>query len=361
MSGAISSERRSSSISPQKVFWQLQIGGWLALMPPFIVMSLLATSTPRAAVFLGVFRQVVGFFLTLGISFVYRRWDWATFSLRRHGSLALLLSLAAAAIDLAVTYLVRDTVQFQLANLPPAALQIASSLGRSCVYVGWSAVYLALHFFFDLRDRDLRLAEAELSARDAELQSLRAQLNPHFLFNALNSILAEADDNPARVKAITLSLSDLLRFSLRQRDHFGRLGDEIAAIENYLKVERARFEERLDWQLAASPATRDAMVPASLLLPLVENAIKYGLQTSPRHLQIRIGAGWSDGAVTAFVENSGRWIEPDPTCTRSTGIGLNNLRRRLALLCGPESRVDISFPDGLVRVDLHVPIGERLA
>ncbi len=318
-------------------------------------MSLFATATPSAALFLGVFRQVVGFVLTLGLAQVYQHWSWSTFSLRRHGVQLVLLSFAATAIDLVLTNLVRDVVQFTLGNVPLVSLQIASSIGRSCVYVGWSAIYLALHFFFDLRDRDLRLAEAEIGARDAELHVLRAQLNPHFLFNALNSILAEADDNPARVKAITLSLSELLRFSLRQREHFGPLGAEIAAIENYLEVERSRFEERLDWRIEASPAARGAPAPTSLLLPLVENAIKYGLQTSPAHLQLRAGAELRDGALDAFVENSGHWIEPDPTSTRSTGIGLSNLRRRLALLCGPAARVEITFPPGFVRVDLHLP------
>ena len=145
-----------------------------------------------------------------------------------------------------------------------------------------------------------------------------------------------------------------------QRGHFGRLGDELAAIENCLKVERSRFEERLDCQLYASAAAREATVPMSLLLPLVENAIKYGLQTSPIYLKIRVGATLRDGAVDTFVENTGHWIEPDPTFKRSTGIGLNNLRRRLALLCGPDARVDISFPDGWVRVGLHLPATPKL-
>src|SRR5690606_31975710 len=114
-----------------------------------------------------------------------------------------------------------------------------------------------------------RLASAEIAARDAELQVLRAQLNPHFLFNALNTIAAEADDDPARVKAVTAGLSQLLRFSLQQREHFGVLGEEIAAVESYLAVERLRFEERLVWRTSFTPAARRARVPTALLLPLV--------------------------------------------------------------------------------------------
>lgn len=351
----------SRDLTQRRLFWTLQIGGWLALIPPFLIVNLIIVADPAAAVFNAVFRQVVGFALTLGLAVVYRRWRWDTFSLWRHGALALVLSAVAMAVDLGIASWVNSIFHIITVPAHERDIQLAASIGRTIVYGGWSALYLSLSFFVELRNRDLRLNQAEIAARDAELKALRAQLNPHFLFNALNSILAEADDNPARVKAITLNLSELLRFSLRHHDHFGLLGAEIGAIENYLKVERSRFEERLDWQLKASPAARDARVPASLLLPLVENAIKYGLQTSPDHLQIRVGAELRDGLVDAYVENTGRWIEPDPTSTRSTGIGLNNLRRRLALLCGPAARVDISFPEGWVRVDLHVPVMEKPA
>jgi two-component sensor histidine kinase len=347
--------------SRERLFWIFQIGGWVALMPPFVILSLPAFASTSAAVFNGTVRQMLGFCLTAGLAAIYRRWDWNEFSLWRHGLIALGLSVAATFVDVAIFEGIRRKSGFDDTLVLAESLRLAASIGRVCIYTGWSALYLALRFAFDFRDRELQLAQTQIAAREAELQALRAQLNPHFLFNALNSILAEAEDNPARVKAITLSLSDLLRFSLRQREHFGQLGAELAAIENYLKVERARFEERLDWRIDVSPAARAAIVPTSLLLPLVENAIKYGLQTSPRHLQLTVSAEVRDGAIAAFVENSGRWIEPDPTGRRSTGIGLSNLRRRLALLCGSGAAVDITFPPGCVRVALQLPLVPMVA
>lgn len=344
-------------VSRRKLFWTLQIGGWAALIPLFVVLGIFAMP-PGAAVANSVIRQVDGFVVTLGLAAIYRRWEWERFSLWLHGLAIVALSLAASAVDLAVAKAIFGILQLDMFPIGAERLEISAAIARSLIYISWSALYLALKYFLDLRDRDLRLAQAETDAREAELQALRAQLNPHFLFNALNSILAEADDNPARVKAITLNLSELLRFSLRQRDHFGPLDAEITAIENYLRVESSRFEERLVWRLDVDPAVRELDVPSSLLLPLVENAIKYGLQTSPQRLAITVSAVRRGDAIDACVRNSGHWIEPDPTATRSTGIGLNNLRRRLALLCGPAARVDISLPDGHVQVDLHVPIPE---
>lgn len=346
----------ASTALRRRLFWTLQIGGWVALIPPFIMMSYLFIVTPAAAVFFGVFRQVVGFFLTLGLAAIYRTWNWDRFSLWRHGTLAVVLCLTAMCIDMTLTDAVRQVVEINFGAIPSRALQIGTGIGRSCIYVAWSALYLSLRFFFELRERDLRLAQVEIEARDAELHVLRAQLNPHFLFNALNSILAEAEDNPSQVTAITLNLSELLRFSLRQREHFGPLAVELAAIENYLRVEHSRFRERLDWRIEASDDAREAVVPSALLLPLVENAIKYGLQTSSHRLILSVRAELCDGSLNAFVENSGHWVEPGSTTSRSTGIGLPNLRRRLALLSGPAAQVEISHPPGFVRVMLRVPL-----
>lgn len=347
---------RSPSVPQRKLFWILQIGGWLTLALAVLVVCLFAMP-PAVAVINSITRQVIGFVLTLGLAAIYRRWAWERFSPWRHGLAALGLSFTATAADVVITHLAYQAFNLEIQPLWQQGLFTAASLARALIYTSWSALYLALSFFLELHERNLRLSQAEVAARDAELQALRAQLNPHFLFNALNSIMAEADDNPGGVKAITHNLSELLRFSLRQRDHFGRLGAEIDAIESYLLVERSRFEERLDWNIEASPAARRARVPALLLLPLVENAIKYGFQTSAVPLQLRVCATMNGHILHASVENTGRWVEPGSR--RSTGIGLNNLRRRLALLCGPDAEVSISLPGGTVRVDLQLSVQEE--
>lgn len=341
--------------TPRRLFWTLQIGGWLALVPLFTGLNFAAGNALDAAIFSGVVRQATGFTLTLGLREIYRRWSWTRHSPWQLGFRALLLSLAAMVVDFAVLESLRHAVGVEF-NVRLPLLLFGTSLGRVCIYAGWSALFLAASHFFALRERELSLARVEIAARDAELQVLRAQLNPHFLFNALHTIMAEADDDPARVKKITLGLSELLRFSLRQRDHFAPFGEELDAIENYLQVEKLRFEEKLDWRIDVTPAARQARVPTALLLPLVENAIKYGQQTSSTRLILRLGADVHGNQMEAFVENSGRWVEPDPHFKRSTGVGLANLGRRLSLLCGPQAATAITFPPGGVRVSVTVPI-----
>lgn len=195
---------QSLRASRRKLFWQLQIGGWLALVPFFIALGLIVFPL-WSAVMNSVLRQAVGFILTLVLATIYRRWRWESFSLWRHGLAALCLSLAATLIDLEIARLILAHLTIDLNPVGVQGLHVAASIARSLIYVTWSVLYLAVRYFLEIRDRDLRLSQVELAARDAELSALRAQLNPHFLFNALNSILAEADDNPARVKAITLT------------------------------------------------------------------------------------------------------------------------------------------------------------
>lgn len=348
-----------ATATPRRLFWTLQIGGWLALVPTFIALNFLAGATLSAAIFSGVVRQATGFTLTLGLREIYRRWSWADRSAWQLGLRALALSVGATIVDLAVLESLRRAVGIEFQFGVPLLL-LGTSVGRACIYGGWSALYLAASRLLALRDRELSFARLEIAARDAELQVLRAQLNPHFLFNALHTIMAEADDDPARVKKITLGLSELLRFSLRQHEHVARFGEELDAIENYLRVEGLRFEEKLDWRIDVTPAAREARVPTALLLPLVENAIKYGQQTSRDRLVLRLGADLRGNRVEAFVENSGRWVEPNPHSKRSTGVGLANLRRRLALLCGSQAMLTITFPEGHVRAGVSVPVaGEK--
>jgi LytS/YehU family sensor histidine kinase len=152
-------------------------------------------------------------------------------------------------------------------------------------------------------------------------------------------------------------VSDYLRYSLSQRAHRAPLGDELAAMGNYLRVERmGRGEKKFDWAIEATVDAGTALAPTALVQPLVENAIKYGTRTSPLPLRIRVTAAVEGRELVVAVENSGRWLGPGEAGElASTGIGLANLRRRLALLCGPEAKLAVDTPGDRVRVEVRLP------
>jgi hypothetical protein len=339
--------------SHRRLFWQLQIGGWLLMVTIATGFVSLVFNDWTNIALTGVGRQIFAFFLTLGLWRYYRRWPAETFKLAPH---ALQIALACLTVTVLEGMLVEAIRRaFDLPSVPLLA-QRGALPSRLSLYLAWTSLYFMIRQELAARDRGLRLAHAETAAREAELATLRAQVNPHFLFNALTSILAECDDNNLRsAGAITRSLADYLRASLLQRTHHAPLGEEVDAIAGYLRVEQARFEGRLIHTFAIDDAARAAVVPTTVLLPLVENAVKYGMRTSPPPLRVAIAATLRDGRMTITVENSGRWLDPRPGASDSTQIGLANLRRRLSLLHGDEASLTIDHDAQHVRVTVSLP------
>lgn len=336
-------------------FFRLHFGVWLALIPFFFGLNLAAAVPLSLATINSVARQIIGCGLTLALWRIYRRWEPRSVFAGHRSIFVLLLCLAATLLEFVLIGALR-TFLGPAASPTSEVVWFAALVMRMSLYVVWSTLYFALRNWLESRDRELAFSQTETAAREAELVTLRAQINPHFLFNALNSILAEADDNPRAVKSIAHALADYLRFSLRQQSHHLPLGEEIEALDNYLVVEKARFEEKLSYHLSVADSLRTALVPTAVLLPLVENAIKYGMRTSPPPLRVTISALARDGRLVLAVENTGRWIEPRPDAPDSTKIGLANLRRRLALLHPDDARLHITHDDTCVRIEVSLTL-----
>ncbi len=179
-------------------------------------------------------------------------------------------------------------------------------------------------------DRD-ESAAAKLAEEKARLEMLRYQLNPHFLFNALNAFPGLVAEQPAAASKMAISLGDFCRRMLTQRgEEKQRVRDEFAMLEAYLGVEKIRWGDSLDVDIRAAPIALDADIPAFLLLPLVENAIKHGGATTPGVLHIRLIAERDADALRFEVANSGIFSLKPAAGVTSTSIGLENLHRRLA-------------------------------
>ncbi|ODT87292.1 MAG: hypothetical protein ABS78_12835 [Phenylobacterium sp. SCN 70-31] len=201
-------------------------------------------------------------------------------------------------------------------------------------FLAWCALYFAIRYEADLRDRDLRLAQAQALAMDAQNRMLRYQINPHFLFNTLNALssLILARENE-RAERMVLSLSGFLRHTLEtELPDKTPLADEIQAQRQYLSIEQARFEDRLNYIEAIPPDLADALAPSLILQPLVENAVKYGVAGSSAPVTIEIRAEAAGGRLRLTVADDGGGVA-DPPPPR-LGLGLENVRRRLELIYG---------------------------
>jgi len=209
------------------------------------------------------------------------------------------------------------------------------------------------------RQAERRAAESRTLAREAELQALRMQLNPHFLFNSLHSIGALATMDGVRARDMCVRLGDFLRTSLRlgSRESIS-LGEELQLARNYLDVERVRFGDRLRVTEDIEPGCDQCAAPALLLQPLVENAVKHGIAGLIDGGEIRLAARRGDGAVVIELENA---FDPESEPIRGSGVGLAHVRRRLEVRYGSDASVDAGPSDGVYKVVLRFPCESPIA
>ena len=197
--------------------------------------------------------------------------------------------------------------------------------------------------------------EAEILARESELKALKAQINPHFLFNSLHSISALTAVDAARARDMCIRLSDFLRSSLRLGERITiPFREELALARNYLDVEQVRFGDRLRVVQDIDEGCGDCEVPPLLVQPLVENAIKHGIATLVDGGEISMRGRRSQERMRFTIENE---FDPEAPSSRKNGIGLANVRNRLAARYGNDARIDVEVDGTRYRVVLSLPCG----
>ena len=340
---------------------------WLAQATLFGLMTAGTTATvltlrdstlagPDSGAGLVVLRMVANAAMFFALGLIYRR-PW----FRRLRGLSLIGGVLVACLAVAAA----DMVLFPivLRRLAPSYLAFLDrypgpvAVNRLLFCIVWSTLDQLLRLRVEARRTARGMAaarrqatEAMLALRTSELERLTQQVEPHFLFNALSAVLACRGD-PAAVEAVTTSLADYLRFCLSRGAEPQPLAQELDAVEELLSVHEARFGESLTMSVGAMPAARRMLVPPLVLAPLVDNALKYGAETSPLPRSVAVDADLVEDRLVLTVANSGRWVEPD---SEARGSGLANLRRRLELL-EVDYSLDVEADGEQVAVRLSLP------
>ncbi|MBU7579119.1 MAG: histidine kinase [Porphyrobacter sp.] len=327
--------------SKNRAFWNLQLAGWGAAFLLRAV-SAMANKQELAVLALILVTTITGFSISLILSVIYRQLIRQQ-PLITWGLTAVVLIVAVllhASIDAWVQGVYtgggRDSFAQRLIGLLYLPMTL---LG------GWSALYYAINFFLTVEQQADRLERLEAQATAAQLAMLRYQLNPHFLFNTLNSIstlVLLKQTEPAN--AMLTRLSGFLRHTLiAEPGSQVTLAQEIETLQLYLDIERMRFEERLRTHFEIEDAALQAQLPAMLLQPLVENAIKYAVSPQEEGAQISLTARVIGERLRLMVEDTGPGVDDSPRDSArdsamgrpvSTGVGLANIRNRLAQAYG---------------------------
>src|SRR5580700_3334798 len=206
----------------------------------------------------------------------------------------------------------------------------------------------------DSNKAEVRVQETSILARDAELKALKAQVNPHFLFNSLNSISALTSVDPAKAREMCILLAEFLRMTLGLGEKTSvPISEELALLHHYLAIEKVRFGARLQMEEDLQELSSSIDLPPLLLQPLVENAITHGIANLPDGGTVRLSGHSHNGRVLLAIQNT---FDPDSSPMRKGGLGLRNVRERLEARYGKDANMRVSTENGIFRVNLSFPV-----
>lgn len=328
-------------------FWQLNLLIWFGVASSVFFVRWMFHHDPFRALVLTIVGEMTGMGLTFLLHPVYRR---AGLAFEMHTAVVIVACSLGASLFVAV--LTRGFVHltgWYMPGFTPLEGAFLQFVLLWIVFMGWSFGYFWLKTEIALRGES-RLADIAMEeAQRMELETLRSQLDPHFLFNSLNGVATLIPADPEAATEMVRKMADYLRYSLEHHSRpISYLSEEASAVAAYLEVERARFGERLAFSLEIDPAAGHREVPTFLLQPLVENAIKHGLHasSSPMNLSVRVTSSGDDLLIS--VENTGSLAGgPD-------GVGLSTLRRRLELHYPSRHRFAIFQAGGSVRAEIQL-------
>lgn len=311
-------------------FWQANLAGWLFIsVLGFITRGFFFSDIGSAAVRTVVF-DTIGFSLTCLVHLALRRRVRLPMSAFTAIPIAFAIGITGALFQLGVAEIL-GSLDFTNGEFSAkAGARYTPLTYYTFIFTGWTLAYFWLMADHAARAAQLQRSEAESMAARAELQQLRIQLDPHFLFNALNTVTVEIPDRPEIAIEMTRRICDYMRYCL---DHQARsvcpLRDEIDAVRAYLRIQELRYDGRLVCAVRLQPEAGDIPVPHLILQGLVENAVKHSLGPDTHQpLPITVEARLEEGRLSIIVTNPGTYA---PAPERRTGLGLANIRRRLEL------------------------------
>lgn len=351
----------------QLSFWRLQIIGWIS----FEILSIsryffyqnfiINTSLDNEKILLVITNFLIcdsfNFGLTIVLRYFYRILFKKNISIKSTILLIIICSFLMSIIS-QIFDLIIDPIIWPKMKVDSVIILkgIYSASVNVVLFIAWSGLYFGIKNWIYLNIEMEKVEKANYLAQQAQLQMLRYQINPHFLFNSLNSVSALIEEDKKKSKIMLHEISSFLRASLENRNlSMIPLKEELNTIQLYLSIEKKRFEEKIKIVYNIENQTLEFPVLSFILHPIVENAIKYGLKTSSLPLQINIQSVLNNKNLIITITNSGKWIEPNNNNNiSSTGIGLENVKQRIYNSFPLGSELSISHNENEVTVRIFI-------
>jgi two-component system, LytTR family, sensor kinase len=339
-------------MSKKQLYWICQLGGWAFFITlQTVFFGLNDSFTLRAGInFFFWFVFAVG--ITHAFRFIIIKTGLLRVGLVKQIPAVIFASIVLATIFHFIQYIVASITIGEFAEID-FVKSLSNITNFTFVFFFWSLIYFSFHYIENYKKAEISNLRYKANMNEIELNKLKSQLNPHFMFNAMNSIRALVDENPAKAKEAITMLSNILRNTLMmERNKLINFEDELKVVKDYLDLEHIRFEERLTYDFDVSPDTKNFKVPTLMIQTLVENGIKHGISKLADGGKIFLKALVKDGNLFIQIKNSGTFDEQK---IPETGFGIKSTMQRLDLLFGGRSSFKIYNNGEFVVTELTLP------
>jgi two-component system, LytTR family, sensor kinase len=343
-----------------RVYWICQLVGWSVWALLNIVGIVSFDLFAWGKIFILLFVCFAGLCFTHILRNLIKKYSWVDLTPKKIIPRILLSSIIIGillfSLYFSTTYF-SGFVKFSNIKLGTIIIWISN---LSSIILVWCLFYISVHLFTNYKRVEIESLIWEAAVKDFELKTLKSQLNPHFMFNAMNSVRALIDEDPENAKTALTNLSNILRYSLKmERFETVPLEEEIENVNDYLALEAIRFEERLNYKIDIDPSSSKIEIPPMMIQTLVENGIKHGVSRRTEGGNITVNSTLNGPYLLIQIKSSGRIDEE--SLRHSKGFGIDNTKQRLNLLYGERAVFTIkNEPPDEVLAEIKIPIGGNI-
>lgn len=337
-----------------RLYWISQIGGWLLYAAVVGVFNVLTGNKLSAEL---IYSLISIFLIGLSVAHLFRliiiKLNWMRYNIPRLVPRILIGTLLAGIVVYFLKSIIIERIIVQNDYELNVTEAFPSIISWTLLYLIWSLLYFLFHFVTNYKKEEIKNLRWQAAKNEIELNKLKSQLNPHFIFNSMNSIRALVNEDPVLAKEAITQLSNVLRNSLLMgRKKLISLDDEMKLVSDYLGLEKTRFEERLTIIKNIRKETEGFLLPPLMVQTLVENGIKHGTSKLPEGGIIEINSTLKEGNLEIEIFNSGVY---DSAKESETGFGILNTIQRLKLMYGEKALFKIINENGRVKTTLLIP------
>jgi len=344
-------------MSRKRAYWLSQFTGWALYAIINIVVSSLFKEFKAEKVYPILLLSLSGLILTHIYRLYIKKHGWFNLPLKKIIPRIILSSLIQGIIIFVIEFLFTYFAKIMKPEDYNLGIILLNLVNMSSIVLVWSLIYFSVHYMENYKKVEIEALIWEAAVKDFELKTLKSQLNPHFMFNALNSIRALIEEDPQSAQTAVTKLSNILRYSLKiDSTETVSLQDEMQTVSDYLALETIRFEERLKYNIDIDPKSACVEIPPMMIQTLVENGIKHGISKRTGGGNICVCTKVDNSKLFVQIKNTGHIDEK--AMMNSKGFGLNNTRHRLNLLYGEKGLFSIkNSSDDEVLTEIVIPTG----